>query len=145
MMTLLIVLFFVYVTGIPAEPTVAQDHSSVLYHQDLILKEIEGVGRLQCVHRCKRDEECKHIAYKKDSRNCTLLKDGHPIKEIVGCDETKNTGKEGGEFFVESALTVFSPHQDIDRKWYFTFKHDLHLEAMHTIVLGGYFSFLNMH
>ena len=145
-MTLLMVLFVVYVTIISTEPTVAQDHSNVLYHQDSILKEIEGVSRLQCVHRCKRDEECKHIVYQKDVGNCTLLKDRHPNKEreVVGCVEPMKE-EIGGEFFVEGGLIVFSPHQEIDRKWYFTFKHDLHLEAMHTIVLGGYFSFLNMH
>ena len=45
-----------------------------------IYRSISGVSEMQCLHRCKRDEDCKKSLYEKGgdirSSNCHFLREG---------------------------------------------------------------------
>ena len=43
-----------------------------------VLKTIEGISELQCLHRCRRESQCKNSAYERsgeEESTCFLLKD----------------------------------------------------------------------
>ena len=103
-------------TYITAESISILEHSNVTLSQDFILRQMEGVSRLQCSHRCKRDEGCKHIAYLENGRKCIFLKDVPPQNinsdNVKGDEKAKNKGT--GKFFFETAPMVFSPQRKIE-------------------------------
>ena len=85
---------------------------------DGVLKQIIGVSRLQCSHRCARDGHCKHTAYQEEVRKCTLLNDTRDNGEDIGKDnsEIDKVDEEGGKFFIKSKQKVFSPHRIVESK-----------------------------
>ena len=86
--------------------------------EDGILKQIVGVSRLQCSHRCARDEHCKHTAYQEQGRTCTLLNDTRDAGEDIGKDNSgiEKVDEEGAKFFMKSKQKVFSPHRIVESK-----------------------------
>ena len=53
-----------------------------------VLKNISGISELQCLHRCRRNPECKTSAYEKSAdeqlSTCFLLKDVKASNNIEG-------------------------------------------------------------
>ena len=99
-----------------------QDNSNATFPQDSILQQMFGVSRIQCIHRCERDQECKHIAYQKNARTCTLLKDTQAINDGGNLkikenevSEKMNEQRSGG-FFLKSSPIIFSPHRVLKRE-----------------------------
>ena len=50
----------------------------VYYDENSVLEEIKGTSYIQCSLRCKRKQACKHVAYDKQKRSCTLLSEVLP-------------------------------------------------------------------
>ena len=95
-----------------------RDQSNANFPKDANLKKIDGVSRLQCSHRCARDEHCKHTAYQKEGRKCTLLSG---IRDTLVATGDDNGGIEdiegmGGKFFTENVPMVYSPHRVVQSK-----------------------------
>ena len=123
MIPYLIILIVHCLEIIAADQIVVQDHSNLTFPQDSILQQVKEVSRLQCVHRCKRDQECKHIAYQKDGQKCTLLKN-KVLKNDEGVSaineneaKEKINDQERGRYFLKDSTMTFTPHQVLKSKW----------------------------
>ena len=123
MIPLFIFLILLCLEIITADPTVVQDDSNATFHHYSILQQMKGVSRLQCVHRCERDQECKHIAYQKDGQKCTLLKN-KVLKNDEGVSaineneaKEKINDQERGRYFLKDSTMTFTPHQVLKSKW----------------------------
>ena len=77
-MTSHILVFFVYLLLHFVCDAIAGEYHQVTIadtFKDQVLKEIEDISRLQCLHRCKISPLCKNIAIGSKSV-CLLLKEG---------------------------------------------------------------------
>ena len=44
------------------------------FTSSLILQQIPDMSRIQCTHRCNRNNSCKNIAYEETTKMCKLLR-----------------------------------------------------------------------